>query len=220
MNGQTYITLVDDHVLLRSGLASLINSFDEYQVLFEADNGQDFIRQLKSRATPDIILLDVTMPVMNGYETAEWIRVNLPDARVLVLSMMENDAAIIRMLRHGAKGYILKDSKPATFREALNCVRDNGFYINELVSSRMLHYVNQKDHALDAKVTGLVITERELTFLKLVCTEKTYKEIAEEMFVSPRTVDSYRDSLFEKLGISSRVGLVLFAIKNGIILVQ
>ena len=212
----TYITLVDDHALLRSGLASLINSFEGFKVLFEADNGKDFINQLKPHSLPDIVLLDVTMPVMNGYETAEWIGINLPQTKVLVLSMMENDATIIRMLRLGAKGYILKDSKPEVFKQALQRVRDDGFFINDLVSSKMLHYVNNSNDLLD--VNGSIhLTDREIAFLKLACTEKTHKEIAAEMFVSPRTVDSYRDSLFQKLAVSSRVGLVLFAIKNGIV---
>jgi DNA-binding NarL/FixJ family response regulator len=210
----TYIALVEDHVLLRSGLASLINSFGNYKVLLEADNGADFIKQLLPRYPPDIVLLDITMPVMNGYETAAWIKVNLPNTKVLVLSMMENDAAIIRMLKAGAKGYILKDSKPVIFKEALNAIRDYGFYLNDLVSNKMLHYVNQGDQTTH---DAIQLTERELSFLKWICTEKNYKEIAQEMYISPRTVDSYRDALFEKTGINSRVGLVLYAIKNGIV---
>jgi DNA-binding NarL/FixJ family response regulator len=219
MNSTTFITLVDDHVLLRNGLATLINSFDGYKVLFEADNGQDFIRQLKPKHAPDIVLLDITMPLMNGYETAGWIRANLPDTKVLVLSMMDNDSAIIRMLKYGAKGYILKDSKPATFKDAMDSIRDHGFYINDLVSSKMLYYVNKSGEESGQKDSSLManLSERELTFLKWICTEKTHKEIAEEMFVSPRTVDGYRDILFEKLGVTSRVGLVLFAIRNGIV---
>lgn len=210
----TYIALVDDHVLLRNGLASLINSFEGYKVLFEADNGRDFIEQLKASAPPDIVLLDITMPVMNGYETASWIRINLPGTKVIVLSMMENDAAIINMLKMGAKGYLLKDSKPAVFRQALNQVKEHGFYINELVSSKMLYYMNTN---LPQAAGAPLLSDREIQFLKLACSEKTYKEIAGEMFLSPRTIDSYRDNLFEKLGVTSRVGLVLFAIKNGIV---
>jgi DNA-binding NarL/FixJ family response regulator len=221
MNNTTYIAVVDDHILLRTGLATLINSFNEYKVLFEADNGEDFIRQLKPRHAPDIVLLDITMPVMNGYATAAWITLNLPQTKILVLSMMENDATIIRMLKHGAKGYILKDSKPPIFKQALNSVRDNGFYINDLVSSKMLYYMNNSIHkaAEHDSTLSASLTERELIFLKWACTEKTHKEIAHEMCVSPRTVDSYRDALFDKLGVTSRVGLVIFAIKNGIFVI-
>jgi DNA-binding NarL/FixJ family response regulator len=218
MTSTTFIALIDDHTLLRSGLAALINSFEGYKVLLEAENGRDFIDRLQPRQAPDIVLLDISMPVLNGYETAEWIRMNLPETKVIVLSMMDSDTAIIRMLRYGARGYILKDSKPAVFRQALDIVRDKGFYTNDLVSSRMWNYMNKESagpaHAADLPVH---LTDRELHFLKLACTEKTYKEIADEMFISPRTVDGYRDALYEKLGISSRVGLVLFAIKNGMV---
>jgi DNA-binding NarL/FixJ family response regulator len=215
----TYIALVDDHILLRTGLVNLINNIGGYKVLFEADNGVDFIKQIKPRHAPDIVLLDITMPQMNGYETAEWIRVNIPEAKVLVLSMMENDLAIIRMLKVGAKGFILKDSKPQVFFDALNSIRDTGYYLNDLVNTRMLRYVNNEPKQASYNLPGVSLTDREMAFLKYACTEKTHKEIAAEMFVSPRTIDSYRDSLFEKLGVTSRIGLALYAIKNGIVVV-
>jgi DNA-binding NarL/FixJ family response regulator len=213
MQATTFVALVDDHILLRSGLAGIINSFDGYKVIIEADHGRHFIDQLEGKKAPDIVLLDITMPVMNGYETAEWIKVNLPDMKVIVLSMMETDTVIINMLKRGAKGYLLKDSKPEIFRSALNSVRDNGFFINDQVSNKMLHYLNQSG----SNTTGSSqLTDREIQFLKLCCSDLTYKEIANEMFVSPRTVDSYRDGLFEKLGVSSRTSLVMFALRNGI----
>jgi DNA-binding NarL/FixJ family response regulator len=213
MSVTTFVALVDDHALLRSGLAAIINSFEGYRVLLEADNGQDFIEKIMGKKHPDIVLLDITMPVMNGYETADWIRVNLPDTKVIVLSMMEGDTVIISMLKKGAKGYLLKDSKPEIFRHALNQVRDNGFYINDQVSNKMLHYLNNSN--VNSATTEL--KERELQFLKLCVTDLTYKQIAAQMNISPRTVDDYRDALFEKLNVSSRIGLVLFAIKNGIV---
>ena len=216
----TRIALVDDHSLLRNGLCSLIDSFDGYKVVLEADNGRQFIEMVESGIEPDIVLLDITMPVMNGYETADWIRINWPSLKILVLSMMDNDAAIIRMLRCGAKGFMLKDSKPPAFRQALNSIRDSGYYINELVSGKMLHFVNNIDQKQQQqKESSTHLTEREIEFLKLACSEKTYKEIADNMAISPRTVDGYRDALFEKLGVTTRVGLVIYAIRNGIYMV-
>jgi DNA-binding NarL/FixJ family response regulator len=209
----TYLSLVDDHALLRSALASLINEFDGFQVLFEADHGKDFIRQLKAPAYPDIVLLDITMPEMNGYETALWIRANLPDTRVLVLSMMRDEAAVIRMLRYGARGYLLKDSRPEVFKTALRQVRDEGFYLNELVNPKLLYRLNSGSP--EALLPHF--TDRELAYLRLACSEKSHKDIAKDLVVSPRTVDSYRDSLFEKVGVNTRVGLVLFAIRNGLV---
>jgi DNA-binding NarL/FixJ family response regulator len=210
----TQIALVDDHVLLRNGLASLIESFEGYTVLFQADNGKQFIEQLKTHRAPDIILLDITMPEMNGFETAAWIKQNAPAIKILVLSMMDNDDVVISMLKAGARGYILKDSKPAVFKQALDHIRDSGFYMNELVSNKMLNYVNQEDTKEKSLLSQL--SPRELTFLQYACSEMTYKDIATEMQVSPRTVDGYRDELLKKLNLQSRVGLVLFAIKHGL----
>lgn len=213
----TSVALIDDHELLRTGLASIINSFEGFKVIMEAGNGKEFIEKVKSKYTPNIVLLDITMPVMDGYETAIWIKANLPQTKVLVLSMLENDTAIIRMLKNGARGYILKDSKPKIFKDALDSVRDSGYYINELVSNKLMHYINHEEtYEGDASALS-TLSENETTFLKWICTEKTYKEIADEMFLSPRTIDTYRDNLFKKLDVKTRVGLAIFAIKNGIV---
>ncbi|HET6996361.1 MAG TPA: response regulator transcription factor [Chitinophagaceae bacterium] len=213
---KTQIALVDDHALLRNGLASIVRSFDGYAVSMEADNGKDFIEQLKTSPPPDIVLLDINMPEMNGIETAIWMKKNLPAAKILVLSVMDTDAVIISMLKHGARGYILKDSKPAIFKQALDNIRDSGFFMNELVSNKMLNYVtNDEDNATKTHIISQ-LTDNEITFLQLSCTEMTYKEIAEKMKVSPRTIDGYRDHLLKKLNVQSRVGLVIFAIKYGL----
>lgn len=206
--------MVDDHTLLRNGLASLIGSFEGYSVLFEANNGKEFIEQLQAYPTPDIVLLDITMPEMNGLETASWIKENLPSVKILVLSVLDNDTIIISMLKRGARGYLLKDSKPAIFKQALDSIRDTGFYMNALVSNKMLNYVTHEQGSDISMVSGL--TGNELSFLQLVCTEMTYKEIARAMKISPRTVDGYRDGLLKKLNVQSRIGLVLFAIKYGL----
>lgn len=213
---KTKITLVDDHSLLRNSLASLIAGFEGYEVLFEADNGKHFIAQLQQHTSaPDIIMLDITMPEMNGYETATWIKQNLPTARILVLSMMDNDGAIISMLKAGARGYLLKDSKPVVLKQALDDIRDKGFYSNELVNNKMLNYVMGDEQKKDTDIISL-LTPKEIIFLKLACTEMSYKQIADQMGLSSRTVEGYRDDLFKKLNVISRVGLVVFAIKNGL----
>lgn len=217
MNTETcFIAFVDDHVLLRNGLSNLVDQFEGYKVLFEADNGEDFIRQLKPPHYPDIVLLDITMPVMNGYQTAEWIRANLPNTKVLVLTMLDNDNAVIRMLKSGARGYLLKDSKPTMVKEALDQLRNDGFYFNNLIKNKVFQYLSRNPGPESSEKDQFVhLTEREITYLTLACSERTHREIAEEMNVSIRTVDSYRDAIYEKTGVSSRVGLVLFAIRCG-----
>jgi two-component system, NarL family, invasion response regulator UvrY len=187
-------------------------------VLFEADNGKDFMEKLKSSAIPDIALMDINMPMMDGYDTTQWLKINYPLVKVLALSMYDDENAIIRMLRSGAKGYILKDSDPSELKDALHALVTKGFYHSELVTGKLIHTINHLDEPAHASVKNMLgLNEREIEFLKLVCTEMTYKEIAEQMFLSPRTIDGYRDNLFEKLQLKSRVGLVLFTIKNGIV---
>jgi len=210
------IVLVDDHVLLRNGLASLVKNLG-HEVLFEADNGKDFTDKLKSKALPDVVLLDINMPEMDGYETAHWLKQNHPDIRVLALSMYDNENSIIRMLKCGAKGYILKDSEPAELRAAIDALMSKGFYYSDLVSGKLIHAINKIDDEGSELKNLIQLNERETDFLKYACTEMTYKEIADKMFVSPRTIDGYRDGLFEKLHIKTRVGLVMYAIKNGLV---
>jgi len=211
------VALVDDHALLRSGLANLIRGFEHYTVLFEAGNGKDFISQLSPDQLPDIVLMDIQMPEMDGYETAFWLKQNYPDVKVLALSMYDNDNAIIRMLRNGARGYLLKDIDPSELKSALNAVHTSGFYYTEVVTGRLVNSIhNGLDHDLPAAVDDS-LTDREMVLLKWICTELTYKEIAGKMEISTRTVDGHRDALFDKLQIKSRVGLVIYAIRNGIV---
>jgi len=210
------IALTDDHVLLRNGLAELVKS-QGHSVLFEADNGKDFISKLNEVALPDIVLLDINMPEMDGYETAQWIKTNHPDIKVLALSMYDNETSIIRMLKCGARGYILKDSEPAELRAAIEALMTKGFYYSDLVSGKLMHAINKMDDDGDGLKSLVPLSDRETDFLKYACTELTYKEIADKMYVSPRTIDGYRDALFEKLHVKTRVGLVMYSIKNGIV---
>lgn len=211
------VAVVDDHVLLRNGLANLIRGLDSYAVLFEADNGKDFIEQLKPLYLPDIVLMDINMPEMDGYETALWLKRNYPGIKVLALSMYDNENAVIRMMKNGARGYILKDIDPVEFRRALDSLLSKGYYYSELITGKLIHAVNNVDGSEQSMHSLTLLNDRELVFLKLACTEMTYKEIAEKMFLSARTIDGYRDALFEKLNVKSRVGLVTYAIRNGIV---
>jgi DNA-binding NarL/FixJ family response regulator len=204
------IALVDDHRLFRSGIASLINNFKGYNVLFEASNGEEFIRRISPKFKPNIILLDINMPVMNGTTTAKWVRSKYPEISVIVLSMLDDPEKVLEMLKLGVRGYLLKDAEPGEFEQALQKVSNGEVYYPDFVTRLMVDSINQP-------IDNSKLNLREVEFLKLASTELTYKEIADHMSVSVRTVDGYRDVLFEKLNVKSRVGLVLYAIKNKLI---
>lgn len=209
------IALVDDHTLLRKGLAALVQSLG-YEVLLEADNGKELITQITKNIIPDLVLMDINMPVKDGYETTLWLRQNYAGIKVLALSMYDDEMAIIRMLKNGAKGYILKDAEPGELKIAIEAVLTKGFYYSDMVTGRMMRTITEMDeneqHHKSTHLTG-----REIDLLKLACSEMTYKEIAAKMNLSPRTIDGYRDTLFEKLNIKSRTGLAIYAIKNGMV---
>ncbi|HRH59311.1 MAG TPA: response regulator transcription factor [Chitinophagaceae bacterium] len=215
-NTDFLVALADDHALIRNGLAGLINSFDGFKVIFQAGNGNEFIDALKTNPLPDVVLMDINMPKKDGYETTLWLKNNHPSVLVLALSMYDNESAIIRMLKCGARGYILKDAEPSDLKRALTDITTKGFYLNEMVTGHLIHTMQKMDSDAETKTT-LHLTDKEIDFLKLICTELTYKEIADRMNLSPRTVDGYRDNLFDRLNVKTRVGLVLYAIKNNIV---
>ncbi|WP_443937469.1 response regulator [Pedobacter sp. MW01-1-1] len=204
------IAIVDDHTLFRSGLVSLLEEFEELNIVFEATNGIDLQAKLAQSNPVQLILMDINMPQMDGYQATKWVKDNYPGIFILALSMFEEEQAIIGMLRAGAVGYMLKESNPSDVLTAIKAIVSKGFYMNEMVSGRLLIAVKDGD-------SKPIFTPRELTFLQHCSTEMTYKEIADLMSVSPRTVDNYRESLFSKLNIKSRTGLVVYAIRNNII---
>ncbi len=204
------IAIVDDHTLFRNGLSALLKEFENIQVVFEANNGLHMQEMLKNHALPDVVLMDINMHIMEGYAATKWLKDNYPQLKVLALSMFEEDKAVIGMIKNGASGYVLKESKPSEVWAAIVAIYTKGSYLNELVSGKLIHSISNP-------LAAPRFSKNELEFLKLCCSEHTYKEIADLLFVSPRTVDNYREALFSKLNIKSRTGLVLYAIKNGLV---
>lgn len=205
------ITIVDDHLLFSQSLSFLIGSFKEFTVIGNYNNGKEFINAFsKDTERPDIVLLDVNMPIMDGHETLKWLKTNNPELKVLALSVNDDEETIMKMITNGAKGYLLKDTHPNIFKEALLDVYNKGFYYSEMVSGFLINKLGSNENKITLK-------EREIEFIKLACTEKTYKEIADEMYLSPKTIDGYRENLFQKLEIKTRIGLVLYAIKHKIV---
>ncbi|UII19357.1 response regulator transcription factor [Fulvivirga ligni] len=205
------VVVVDDHILFAQALENLVNTFDQFQVLYHMKNGQELLDKLENKDNiPDIALMDINMPVLNGIETMKALNTKFPDIKVLALSMDNDEHTIIKMLKAGAKGYLLKDIHPTTFHNALKTVIKKGFYYSDEVANTVMTSMHKPE------TEEIHLKDREIEFLKLVCTEKTYKEIASEMFLSPKTIDGYRESLFDKLQVKSRIGLVIYAIKHNI----
>jgi DNA-binding NarL/FixJ family response regulator len=208
------IAIVDDHTLFRHGLVHLLTESEKVNVVFDASNGADMIQKLPLHPLPEVILMDITMPIMDGYESTKWVKEHYSDINVLALSMFEEDKPIIEMLKSGAGGYMLKQSKVADLVNAIAGIAQHSFYINELVSGKLLRNIQNKQ---PAKNTYGDLNVNELKFLELCCSDLTYKQIADMMNLSPHTIDNYRESLFQKFETKSRTGLVIAALRNGLI---
>ena len=191
----------------------MVNTFDKFKVLYTCKNGKELSDKFTGSPMniPDIVLVDVNMPVMNGIETTQWVVENSPQVHVMALSVEDADNTILKMLKAGAVGYLLKDTQKEVLEKALLELMENGFYHTKEVTSLLIDSVSGKKNR-----SNVEFKENELKFMRLACSELTYKEIAEKMFLSPKTIDGYRDSLFTKLDVRNRVGLVMYAIKNKI----
>lgn len=212
---QYNIVIADDHLLIAKALTSIIDTFKNYKVLYEVPNGKELIVQFKHKQrVPDIVLLDINMPEMDGFETARWLSDKHPGILILALSMQNDEQTLIKMIKAGARGYLLKNIHPQELENALNALVSKGVYYSDAYVSKVMNHIIHED---DPRETTKGLSEREKTFLQYAATEMTYKEIAEKMFCSPRTVESYRDALFERLNLKTRVGLVVYAIKNKLI---
>ena len=216
MTEKKQIAIVDDHAMFRNGLKALINIFPGYQVLFDAANGNELIEHVKAGKIPHIVLMDISMPEMDGYAATVWLTNNYPQIKVLALSTMDSETAIIKMIKSGAKGYVLKDADTEELQRAFDEVINRDFFYNETITRKVLNAVVQLTDSRNKTGTFANFSDRELEFLRYTSTELTYKEIAEKMFLSVRTVEGYRDSLCEKLSLKTRVGLAMYAIKNGL----
>lgn len=205
------VVIVDDHMLLSQAIGGLVDAFDQFEVLYLCKNGQELIEQFKNKKNiPDVVLMDVNMPILNGIETTAHLKEHFPDVKVLALSIEEDEVTILKMLRAGAKGYLMKDVKKAELQEALLEVIENGYYHTNTIAKILVDSLRPKE----GSVANL--KEREIEFIQHACTEKTYREIADIMCLSPKTIEGYRDVLFDKLNLRNRTGLVIYAIKNKI----
>jgi DNA-binding NarL/FixJ family response regulator len=207
------IIIVDDHVLIAKALRGIIANFQDFEVWYECENGKELQDQLiAKKQIPEIVLLDISMPIMDGFETALWLKETHPNVLVMALSMQDDDESVIKMIKNGSKGYLLKNTHPANLEKALKALVNQGCYYPDWATSKVFASLGVP---IKKEVVEIHITDREREFLKYSVSEMNYKEIAEKMFCSPRTVESYRDNLFEKLELKTRVGLAVYALKNG-----
>ncbi|QDK81833.1 response regulator transcription factor [Spirosoma sp. KCTC 42546] len=210
------IAIVDDHYLVAEALSNLIQKFDNYEILLIAANGRNFLDQLqRGNQLPDITLLDLNMPIMDGFETALQLRQQYPSVRVLALSMTDREDHIVRMVRNGARGYLLKDCRPEELHQALDDVMTKGFYYSDFLTSQLVRNLNAP--LGNGSISSFNLNEREYEFLKVACSELTYNDIADKMCVSPRTIDGYREAVFQKMNVRTRVGMVIEAVRHGLI---
>jgi len=210
------IILADDHILLRDALASLINNFQGLSVSAVAANGFEVLNAIESGNKPDIAILDLNMPGMDGYKTTQWLSKHHPDIKILILTMYDSEIALIRLLQDGVRGFLKKDIHPNELRNAILSVVEDGYYYTGNTSNKLASLFRKNDQS-KRRLEKAMLTETEIQFLHLASSDKTYKEIAMEMNLSTRVIDNYREGLFEKLDVKSRVGLAIYAIKNGIV---
>lgn len=211
------IILADDHSLFRKGMKKLIDELPYMRVTHEAFDGEELLRILGAiEQKPDVILMDLNMPNLNGIEATAVIHKKYPSIKIIVLTTYDDEQYIVRMVEKGADGYLFKNADIEEVEKAIRDVTSTGFYFNDKMMTAL-----RKGSALKTKnvsFNGAVnLTARELEILRLICTELTATEIAEKLFISMRTVDGHRQHLLEKTGARNTAGLVIYAVKKGLL---
>ena len=215
-NPRIKVALVDDHVLLRNALANLLEKSEQCQVVMQASNGEEMKSELEARKVPDVLLLDMNMPGMDGHESAVWLKQHHPDIKVLMLTMYDSEISLIRLLQAGVKGFLKKDIHPSELIHAVQSVMLAGFYYSPQTSSKLAGLFRDTPDR-STLLQKVMLDDTEVEFLKHVCSELTYKEIAQRMGMNPRSIDGIRDNLFNRLDVKSRVGLAMYAIRQGLV---
>jgi two-component system invasion response regulator UvrY len=208
---QINLALIDDHSLFRNGLKNLLQTISSnYHIVFEASNGIEMKSKLEHATSPDLIIMDINMPEMDGFDSVSYIKEQFPHIPVLIISMVDKEESIVKMLKLGVKGYLGKDIESSELNQAIHSILNKGFYYTDFITGKLINSIQGPDSLGSYDQ----LSDREKEFINLACTEMTYFEIADKMCLSPKTVDGYRSNLFEKFGLKSRVGLAMLAVRN------
>jgi DNA-binding NarL/FixJ family response regulator len=212
------VAIADDHKIFRSGVINTLTPYDNINVVFEAEDGEHLL-QIMQDQQPDVILMDLKMPKMDGIQATIKVKEKYPQVKVIILTMYEDDNFIVHLVENGANAYLLKNSEPEEIYEAICTTFDKGFYFNENVNLALLKKVlhKNKQQFKPTFKNEVQLSDRELEVLKLICNEYTTQEIADQIYLSSRTVEGLRQKLLEKLNVKNTVGLVLYAFRNGFI---
>ncbi|MBK7289931.1 MAG: response regulator transcription factor [Chitinophagaceae bacterium] len=210
------IAIADDYKIYRDGLKVALSTDENLKVIFEADNGEELMKGLET-ISPNVIIMDLKMPIMDGMEATKEVRKKYPSIKVLVVTMYDDDKFIIHLMENGANGYLLKNTEPDEIRKSIYSVHENGYYFNDIVNKALLKKLVLKNNLKPSFNQNVELTEREVEVLKLICEEKTAAEIAKDIFLSPRSVEGIRQRLIEKVGVRNTAGLVMFAVKNNMV---
>ncbi len=213
------IAIADDQMLFRRGMAAIINSFEGMTVVCETDNGRKLLTFLETTTQKtDVILMDLSMPELNGIDTMKILHEKYPDQKVIILSIHNEEKFVVHLIELGANAYLFKNSEPKDVENAIRGVVEKGFYFSEsLMMTFQKRLNNKKTHVSVHDNIPIVLTTREVEVLNEICQELTAQEIAEKLFISVRTVDGHRNNLLEKTGARNTAGLVIFAIKNNLV---
>src|SRR3954470_8581664 len=209
------VAIADDHALFRTGVKTSLSIRKDIQMVAEAENGMQLLNLLK-HIKPDVVLLDIQMPIMDGLSTLPEIKKLYPDVKVIMLSMHNDHSMITRMMEIGANSYLTKESDSETIYQAIRTCFEQEFFFNELTNKALLNGLRMKKPP-EMATPEVHLTDKEVTILKLMCEEKSTKEIADMVDLSPRTVEAIRDKLKTKTGVKSMAGLVMYAVKAGIV---
>lgn len=208
------VIIADDHVLYRAGVKTALSSKKDIKVIAEADNGSHLLNLLKG-IVPDVILLDIQMPIMDGITALPEIKKLYPTIKIIMLTMMDDQSMITKLMELGANSYLTKTSDSEIIYEAIKTCHEHEFYFNSLTNKALLNNLRQKiPSSIKLQQEDAALTEKEITVLRLMCEEKSTREIAEAVELSPRTIEAIRDKLKMKTGAKSTAGLIMFAVKN------